>query len=520
MTTVTVQNLTASSLSVLDITLGAGQSGPLAIDDSRYALSMQQLDALKNKGYISYSTALATNSGLSVLPAATTQDMDLYVDPVHGNDGYAGTFASPLRSVQAALDAIPKLIRHQVTIHLAAGDYYSDPATPQGYYTGVATVVVEGFGFDRLRQLAGLAYLRVQGHTTALFAGKHVSSYTAPASPDPRATVHVTGTPFTAHALKGKFIRFTSGGSGLADVVPGQPLPNTFPITDNTNNSITFVLAVGLYVTPDNTSVFDIIENDSLIHDGPQSNDGSYNNAYGAMLIRTDSLSSSFESPAYPVIIESVHFPVDGANVKGGNALFSHISTNNDLATYYSSVYSWAAGAFAVTYNSYLGGYNSVYAADGGALDINGCYVSSVQGGQTIYLNTGGLLWGLQDTIIENTDSESTSHGIKIQYGSPGFPSGRLNNVQMLVTGGDCVNVEGPGCMVNLFSGGIAGSGGGGWGISSRDGAQVRVSIQCTVTGTKGDLTVDGTTAVTYATLAGMTPASLTNAHEFSRIFE
>ncbi|GAW28164.1 hypothetical protein ULO1_07340, partial [Carboxydocella sp. ULO1] len=53
----------------------------------------------------------------------TTADMTLYVDAVNGNDNNPGTQTQPLQTIQAAVNKIPAIVKHTVTINIAAGTY-------------------------------------------------------------------------------------------------------------------------------------------------------------------------------------------------------------------------------------------------------------------------------------------------------------------------------------------------------------------------------------------------------------
>lgn len=60
---------------------------------------------------------------------ATTAAMTLYVDAVNGNDSNSGTAAgagNALATINAAINKVPKIIRHNVTINVAAGTYSGD----------------------------------------------------------------------------------------------------------------------------------------------------------------------------------------------------------------------------------------------------------------------------------------------------------------------------------------------------------------------------------------------------------
>lgn len=74
----------------------------------------------------------------------TGQDMTIYVNPVTGDDANGGTRSDQAKkNIQAAWDALPELIRHNATIKLADGVYYTT-ATLTGKVCAGGTIKVEG----------------------------------------------------------------------------------------------------------------------------------------------------------------------------------------------------------------------------------------------------------------------------------------------------------------------------------------------------------------------------------------
>ncbi|GAB7387351.1 hypothetical protein BSNK01_11870 [Bacillaceae bacterium] len=85
---------------------------------------------------------------------ATTRDMVLYVDPVNGNDSSDGT--KPFKTIQAAINSLPQIINHTVTINLSAGTYNEG-------------VVIEGF--------VGKGQLNLYGGTSSANASNYKVNY-------------------------------------------------------------------------------------------------------------------------------------------------------------------------------------------------------------------------------------------------------------------------------------------------------------------------------------------------------
>ena len=73
------------------------------------------------------SQVLGLTSQLATKPTMTTENVDYYIDSANGNDSNDGlSTASPLKTITAALNKIPYIINHVVTIHLMAQIYAED----------------------------------------------------------------------------------------------------------------------------------------------------------------------------------------------------------------------------------------------------------------------------------------------------------------------------------------------------------------------------------------------------------
>lgn len=73
---------------------------------------------------------------------ATTADMTLYVDATNGDDSNPGTQSEPLQTIQAAINKIPQIVNHTVTINVAPGTYNESP-TIEGF---VGKGIIQLFG--------------------------------------------------------------------------------------------------------------------------------------------------------------------------------------------------------------------------------------------------------------------------------------------------------------------------------------------------------------------------------------
>ena len=93
------------------------------------------------------------------LPSVTTADMDIYVATTGSDETGDGSSGNPYATIQHAIDTLPDLIAHSVTIHVADGTYNeqvnisnkvgvtsSASLTLEGNTTTPANVVIDGGG--------------------------------------------------------------------------------------------------------------------------------------------------------------------------------------------------------------------------------------------------------------------------------------------------------------------------------------------------------------------------------------
>lgn len=91
---------------------------------------------------------LLTDKDLAKAPA--TQQINLYVDPINGNDANDGSESSKLKTMTKALSMFPKNLG-DFTHHIYVTDPPQDPYEPPYYTPIVESLTVEGFKYGTIR---------------------------------------------------------------------------------------------------------------------------------------------------------------------------------------------------------------------------------------------------------------------------------------------------------------------------------------------------------------------------------
>ncbi|MCD9026060.1 hypothetical protein [Cohnella silvisoli] len=108
------------------------------------------------------TTAWVNNNSL----VATTASITLYVDAVNGNDGNTGLAAgagNALQSISAALAKVPKILKHTVTINVAAGTYpglVNIDGFMSGGFNGYLNIIGDSNNTTRSRIISGQINIR------------------------------------------------------------------------------------------------------------------------------------------------------------------------------------------------------------------------------------------------------------------------------------------------------------------------------------------------------------------------
>lgn len=140
-------------------------------------------------------TALAATDVAHTSQLATTAAINLYVETT-GDDSSSGAQAEPLLTIQAAVNRVPRFIRHPVNIHVGAGDFAG--ASIAGFTVGNAAVAADGaytdistattaIKADDNRYSARLSAVTGAGNTTVVNATNGANVFVA-------STCTITGT--------------------------------------------------------------------------------------------------------------------------------------------------------------------------------------------------------------------------------------------------------------------------------------------------------------------------------------
>lgn len=124
--------------------------------------------------------------------SATSEDIRLWVDAATGDDANPGSQDRPLKTISAALEKVPYVIQHAVTIYVGPGVYSENVSVSRlfdGYPKGKMSI--EGTGFTAATLTSGAVTGTISGYSTNV--------------------VTVTGAGWTADNLKGRMLRITSG---------------------------------------------------------------------------------------------------------------------------------------------------------------------------------------------------------------------------------------------------------------------------------------------------------------------
>jgi hypothetical protein len=374
----------------------------------------------------------------------------------------SGDYSSePFATIQAAINSVPLNAIHTITIDVAAGNY--------------AGIDVRG------RNLAGSMYINGTQGTATPATGP--ASGTATSGTNRSLTLTAAG--WTTGDLEGKFIEITSGQGA------GQHLI----IADNDTDTIR---TAGIFnPAPNGTSVFSITEPTTIFTSGTS---GVWNTACIGYLQVQD---FHINGPSYGCVLYASESQLGLRRVTANGCVYGFIGQDS-AKTAWSQIGALSSTSLGIAFLTMKmaanGGYEKGWFVDGGSdgLSITACQVCGVEGVWIKNASNNGLyatdsfpwfnyltvescydgVWiSRASAVIQRVEvSGCTRHGISSDYG------GRID-IRYTVTG----------------------SGNGGWGVHAGLGVGGIITLSSlsatpTITGTNGDCTVDGTTALVWAT--------------------
>ena len=196
------------------------------------------------------SNVIQLTSGGYILPSENIVDKTVAAETIYvattGTDvATCGTEASPCLTIQYAIDLVPEVLAHNVTIDIAAGTY------------------AEALDISKVSRSDGSTYLKLVGKYTELLGEQTVTSSSS-------TTVTVSGATWTVNEFQNDIFLITGGGGFSAT---GTDIVNVAVVKSNTADTLTFV---DIYSGINNTTTFKIITPSVILN--------SAGNSYGLTL--------------------------------------------------------------------------------------------------------------------------------------------------------------------------------------------------------------------------------------------
>ncbi len=474
------------------------------------------------------SVALAQNQNTTItrgnfLPRpvyATQSALSYFVDASTGNDSNNCTSVStPCLTIQGAVNRVPKILRHVVTITVAAGTYAG------GAY-------LEDFHFESGFTPSTGAYLQISGTlinatpATGTATGTATAGSAGSFGTTTWGTLTDSGQSWTVNDLRGKLIEITAGtGSGQVRAID--------------SNTATAITVAGTWTAPVAGSTYAIRDWGTTIN---------------AALTRPPSFATAAAANSGGFIVGESVVAMGGArNLVITNFKFSAITTGIIIP---------GNGGVTVVNNNFSGttlfGINAI----GNAMVIAQYNVATPGAGSTFFIHqasmpvgtnvvgnvvVGGLSFArftdIQGLFFDGNSARSMTGTIFRYNNAIAGQISVIGSIFDTTSGGFCVernsttlvqagvmSVSGS-TMSNCSSGGIqvsgagyihvgsvVGTGNGTYGLLALNGGTIQFATTTTITGTN-DIGLDGVT-YSYATVRALSPKSVTDLTTLSRIWE
>jgi hypothetical protein len=483
--------------------------------------------------------------GSSIGAAATTAAMTLYVATT-GSDSASGAAGHPKKTINAALDVVPQVVNHVVTINVAAGTYPEQVRINKTFGRGP-----DGTTYQSLSRLT------IQGATPTVWTpATGVSAGTLGARTG--FSYAVAGAGWTVGDLVGKFAYIPHETTGF-----NGNLTNYLPITANTATSFESPVS---QTGDDSGTAFTIVDLPTSI--------GAADFVDAAIVVVSNGSAQSANYGATNVVLRNlgaVQNAAGAAIILGGTAPVT-ISTSRMVQ---SSTFS-GTGFALMTTSPFVELFNCLFltTAYGGAvlsdmagyIDARLVSVVALTGGESakaFNLQNNSVLNGF-DLLIRGTpaddaasailsnggavvlwESDIRSHyrgvacgshcDVSVYFGSTIATSGPaiwvsgyysagsgiilVDGSTLSSSGGDCINVAASGETVNLTDAAVV-SNCAGFGVNLASSfGQVTVSSDTTMaTNTGGDFATDGATPTSLTALRAVPTKTVVDAVTLNRL--
>jgi hypothetical protein len=459
--------------------------------------------------------------GPSGVPLETSAAMTLYVATT-GLDTNDGSVNRPLLTIQAAINKVPKTIKHPVTINVGAGTF--DGAR------------IDGFHLDNSLNTNSGSYLRVNGTLVNYIPATGITSGTATSGSAGDyghnwSTLTVINAGWTPGELRGKLLTIT-GGTGFA-----TSIRNSVTITSNTSDTITIPSAVSI----NNTTKFALqdwatnIKVNLVNPTYPLYGGSVYANSYG--IVVEDTISNFIGITLFGLCL--LGQTVSGT---GGNGIYIYKSGCNIISSKFNncSVGGEGAGFDVYVWGSYIYGDSSHVIRFGNYTQGGGCqqtiYNSLISTyGEGIVMYSGfNYVWNTEIELLGNYAlvlcGDNTIEGVKIYkvngtreaviLGNLSSSSLMFKSVYASIVSVDIVATNGinvrssNGSMLiygtNIISTGTA--------VNVYNGSNVHINSTTAISGGGTEILLDGV-AKTLAEMRAGTPKYLTNATTGTRVW-
>lgn len=470
-----------------------------------------------------FEFAQALNNGYGVggvaVPLETTAAITYYVEST-GSDENDGSLAKPFKTIQRAVDMVPKRIKHPVVINVGAGTF-------------------DGFALDGITiQYASTgSYIGVIGTLTTHTPSAGIAGGTATGfvngSNATRSSITIAGAGWTVDALKGKLMRVLSGGGYTND-----PTKSCYVISANTADTVT---VLSNYTTFDGSTAIDFCDWGTAVRPNLKTTSGMVYGSTANTCVITNVIDSYSPSDSGGVFLSRLNLDAGadrgwsyGFGIQNGRSDVSLCKTTNikapvitnkkvdyDILLRRCVFYGDAAQTNARMYCLGSGNvtiYESYYSMYGWGVDnykgATYIYASIFEmlGGQAGFYGGGANV-----SIGRSTLTAPAGTALQVTGFSPSkVGNGQVVSISYCDFSGSAVGLKVGGASNCVQASSLIGTGNT-TGIQALNGANVYLNAGCTITGAT-EISLDGVSH-TLAEMRANNPKYLTNATTGTRVW-